>query len=349
LVESTAELTGPVVIVAGGCDINVEKLIAAYRPQFENAFRDFRGTVISGGTVAGISGLVGGLKDAYPGRITTVGYVPKYLPSGVILDNRYDKRVETKGTDFSPLQPLQNWIDILAAGIAPASVRLLGINGGNISAFEYRLAAALGARVGLLRGSEGKADELIKSRELGTLGLSLPDDPYTLRLFIGPAASISLPEDDRDRLGRYIHDRYRAEKQKQSKPHEPSMADWPALSEPLKESNRQQADNHQELLRAAGMKAEAAGEGECELIRFSPEEIERMAEIEHARWNVERLLGGTTYGPDRDDKKGIHPSLVSWADLPDDVREWDRRAVRDIPEVLKKVGLTIRRIAPGTA
>ena len=68
-----------------------------------------------------------------------------------------------------------------------------------------------------------------------------------------------------------------------------------------------------------------------------------MAEIEHIRWTVERLLDGWTLGPARDTEKKISPSLVSWAELPDDVKEWDRQAVRGIPEAMKKIGLTIRR------
>jgi hypothetical protein len=122
--------------------------VAAYGRLLHEAFRDFRGTVISGGTRAGISGVVGDLRETYPTKIQCFGYVPHVMPAAVDIDKRYSKVLETKGSDFSPLEPLQTWIDLFAAGISPARVKLLGINGGEIAAFEYRLAAALGAQVG---------------------------------------------------------------------------------------------------------------------------------------------------------------------------------------------------------
>jgi hypothetical protein len=61
------------------------------------------------------------------------------------------------GKDCSPLGAIQTWIDILAAGVRPGSVRVLGVNGGESAGLEYRLALALGATVGLLGDSGGAA------------------------------------------------------------------------------------------------------------------------------------------------------------------------------------------------
>lgn len=68
-----------------------------------------------------------------------------------------------------------------------------------------------------------------------------------------------------------------------------------------------------------------------------------MAEMEHARWNVERLLDGWKRGEKIDVLNKVSPHLVGWADLPEDVKEWDRKTVRKIPEYLAKVGLEVRR------
>lgn len=70
-----------------------------------------------------------------------------------------------------------------------------------------------------------------------------------------------------------------------------------------------------------------------------------MAEIEHARWNVERLLDGWKWGEKRDIVKKTSPYLVGWSELSNDVKEWDRQTVRKIPEFLAKVGLEVRRQA----
>ena len=38
-------------------------------------------------------------------------------------------------------------------------------------------------------------------------------------------------------------------------------------------------------------------------------------------------------------------NLVSWRELPENVKEWDRNTVRAIPEILARVGLEVRRQA----
>ena len=338
-------LTEPVVIVAGGCDLGVQARMASYGRLLTGAFRDFHGTVISGGTQAGISGLVGDLKDAYPEQLTLVGYVPRFMPAEVNLDTRYDAVIKTLGSDFSALEPLQNWIDLLAAGIKPDRVKLLGINGGEIAAFEYRLAAALGARVGLLRGSGREADALIESKELGTRCLVLPDDLHTVRLYLRQGLKSPLKEKEREHLGQAIHRRFLTTQQEQVKPPDPARADWPDLAEHLKESNRQQADHYQELLSAVGMMAVPVKGPAIKVIEFDQQDVEIMAEIEHGRFVLERLLGGWTLGP-RDTEKKMRPTLVPWVDLPEDEKEKDRQVVRGIPEMLKEIGLEIRRSTP---
>src|SRR6185503_3063747 len=104
-----------------------------------------RGTVICGGTKEGISGLVGELCFARRDRIHAVGYLPTSLPSDAHRDGEHygDLRYSTGKDGFSPAEPIQNWIDLLASGIDPKTVTLIGINGGDIAGFEYHLGAAL--------------------------------------------------------------------------------------------------------------------------------------------------------------------------------------------------------------
>ncbi len=81
-------------------------------------------------------------------------------------------------------------------------------------------------------------------------------------------------------------------------------------------------------------------------VTFTAEEVERMAEMEHGRWNVERLRDGWRHGKPRDDAKKLHDCLVSWAILPDGedgVRKYDRESVRKFPEILAKAGLEVTR------
>ncbi len=69
-----------------------------------------------------------------------------------------------------------------------------------------------------------------------------------------------------------------------------------------------------------------------------------MAKMEHARWIAERLLAGWTYAPGkRDFVNRTSPYIVPWEDLPEDVRDFDRQAVRKIPQLLAELGEKVYR------
>jgi hypothetical protein len=78
--------------------------------------------------------------------------------------------------------------------------------------------------------------------------------------------------------------------------------------------------------------------------QFTPGEVEIMAELEHARWNVERLLDGWKWGPIKDVAKKVSPYIIPWSALPEEMREVDREVVRDIPHLLAEVGIEIVRM-----
>jgi len=156
---------GPFVIVAGGCDPYIELNMETYRDLMHAAFADFEGVVISGGTKQGISGLVGEIAAKSKGRIHAIGYLPPQLPTDntATRDDRYGELRKTDSKRFfSPTEAVQVWLDLLATGVKPADVRLLGISGGLIAGLEYRFALAVGARVGLLKNSGREAERLIQ-------------------------------------------------------------------------------------------------------------------------------------------------------------------------------------------
>lgn len=71
-----------------------------------------------------------------------------------------------------------------------------------------------------------------------------------------------------------------------------------------------------------------------------------MAEMEHGRWNVERLRDGWRFGKPRDDSRQFHDCLVPWKDLPDGedgIKKYDRQSVRKFPDILAQAGLEVRR------
>lgn len=149
----------------------------------------------------------------------------------------------------------------------------------------------------------------------------------------------------REAIARAIHEGYRADQAGRKPPDDPALAPWDELPEHLRESNRQHADHIFEKLRAIGCAVDDAGDGGAEPFSFTKDETELMSEMEHDRWVAERRAGGWTLGETRDVLEKVTPHLVSWEELPEDIREWDREPVRRIPDLLAGVGLEIRRSA----
>jgi hypothetical protein len=176
--------TEPIVIVAGGCSVEVEAKIHEYKKLILDAFSEFKGTIISGGTTSGISGLVGEVQKEHPNIIRTVGYVPNAKID--CIDNCYNEIRFTISENFSFLEPLQYWIDIISSDIRAPDIKLLGVNGGRISAVEYRIAIALGARTGIIEDSGMEADKILLDKDWNTQPnlLRLPNNSKVVRSFL---------------------------------------------------------------------------------------------------------------------------------------------------------------------
>ena len=339
--SGAAPLRPPVLIVAGGTDPRLEEQLRGYASLLSAAVADFEGTILSGGSSQGVSGIVGDIGRASGGRIRTIGYLPGQIPADATPDPDYDELRRTGGSGFSPLEPIQDWVDLVASGIQPGEVRVLGVNGGRIAALEYRIALALGATVGVIADSGREAGRLLGDERWASSRLvRLPSDPETVRVFAGPAHAY-LPEPTRSILGQSIHERSRRERVPRPDI-DPALADWADLPGDFRESNLEQADHIGVKLRRIGCVA-VPDDVPGEPATFSTAEVEAMAEMEHGRWTAERLLAGWTLGESRDIVRRRSPYLVPWADLPDTIREIDRQAVRRIPDLLAGVGLSVRR------
>jgi hypothetical protein len=168
IAAAAGAVAGPVVVVVGGTSSRVEERMSHYGDALLEAFGRYEGTIISGGTTNGISHLAGDVGEHYARTIHTVGYIPQSPPEGVDFDTderRFHELRTTDGIDFTFLQPLQYWTDVIASGIDPSQVKVIGIGGGTISAVEYRIALGLGAQVGIITDSGRAADELLKDRD----------------------------------------------------------------------------------------------------------------------------------------------------------------------------------------
>jgi ppGpp synthetase/RelA/SpoT-type nucleotidyltranferase len=336
--QPSADIAGPVVVVAGGTDRSVEEQLSEYRERLLQAFDGYHGTIISGGTSSGVSGLVGDIGQRHAGHVRTIGYLPDCLPEGAEVDARYDEIRRTGGDKFSALEPLRYWADLLASGIEPSNVKLLGLNGGNVTAYEFRIALLVGALVGVIPESGRESDKLLADKVWLETGNVLPvlDDLHTMRVFIDSGAA-KIDAELRETIGRAIHSEHRREQ----------ITDWDKLESRLRESSRLQADHIWLKLRRIGCDTYRVTNRKVALMTFTDDEVETLAGMEHGRWNAERLFQGWTLGETTDYERKLSPYLVPWAKLPEDVREWDRQTVRRIPDYLAEVQLEIGRLDPG--
>jgi hypothetical protein len=120
-----------------------------------------------------------------------------------------------------------------------------------------------------------------------------------------------------------------------------NMRPWPKLRDTYKQANRGQARYAVQILEASGFGVREA-ESPVVFQEFSAAEIEKMAELEHGRWNVDRLRDGWRFGP-RDDQRKFHNCLVPWPELTDEIKKYDREAVAKFPAILAKAGLEVYR------
>lgn len=335
----------PVVILAGGTERAHQANVDNFRQVVVNALDGLAGTLISGGTCDGVAGLAGEVAQAQGartgGRLEVLGYIPRSLPPTQATDKNYTDLVASDGLTFGPAQALQYWTDLLAAGVRPQDVRVLGIDGGPIAAFEYRLALALGTPLGVLKPATRAAADLETDpdwRECTEL-IGLPNDTRSVQAFLQPPPS-SLTGLQLEAAAQKIHAAYLEEKHHRNP--DPAMQAWDRLGENFRHSSRMQAAAIVGSLQRAGFHVSAAGSA-VEPLQLTRKEIENLAEMEHGRWVVERLQQGWRYGEVRNVQQKRHPDLVAWDVLPDAVKQWDRSAVTNWTRLLADAGLAVTR------
>jgi len=349
-ISGDTEAKKRVLIIAGGAASMDAATLQKVRPCLEKALESFCGTVISGGTTVGIPGCVGELaaklKELGRKEFELVGYIPKHLPEDAPKDLRYDRFVVvSEDARFSPGQILRMWEDLQRAGTTPDRVIVLGLGGGNLTATEFHVALSLGASVAVVTGSGGAADAIIADPVWNGVPalLALPLDEASVQALVTSPTLAHAPN-ELLAMAQAFHSHFVRDNPGKLPD---NMRPWEKLSETYRTANLEQARLAVEILRAAGFDVRSAAGGTDAISSFAVEQfkknVERMAELEHGRWNIERLREGWRFGTTRDNAKKIHNCLVAWEKLPDDIREYDRNSIRAFPEILAKAGLEIFR------
>jgi hypothetical protein len=225
-------------------------------------------------------------------------------------------------------------------------VLCIGFGGGDVSLEEYYIALALGATVGIVPFKESDSAGLLAKDPIwfGTGNLCvLPIDTATIRALVVPSRS-TYDEGVLEKMAKSFHVNY--VKGNAGKLPD-TLKPWDKLKDTYRLANIEQAHYAVQILEACGFSLRPAADPANPVIfnNFTDDEIERMAQLEHGRWNAERLRDGWRRGP-RDDARKIHNCIVSWGELsdgPDGVKRFDRESVCQFPEILAMAGIEIYR------
>ncbi|MFZ9825544.1 MAG: RyR domain-containing protein, partial [Gemmataceae bacterium] len=125
----------------------------------------------------------------------------------------------------------------------------------------------------------------------------------------------------------------------------PAMKPWDMLEPSYKQSNRDQADHISVKIRSINCKIVPLMDANNNIeFAFSPMELEMLGKMEHSRWCANRRLEGYVYGSENDLIKKTSPYLVAWEELDEDIKSYDKNAVKIIPRILNEAGYCIQRI-----
>jgi hypothetical protein len=348
--EPTFKVDDRIVILSGGCAPEIESFMPSFRDALAEGVKGLSFALISGGTQMGISGVADSVAGQSTGRIRAIGYLPNPIFKVMTLAKQtgnYSKLYPSAGTDFTPLDPLQAWTDLVAAGVNPARVKLLAYAGKAISKFECAMALALGAKIGVVDNPNLPQDR--QFNDPAWIGhrnfLPLPLDAMTLQAF-ARIEDVELSDADRQRLepaAKQAHEDYA----KSATPKELSLQPWDKLDAALRLSNYHQVAYWEGVLKDFGfgvrkLTDEDAKHDPLDMIQTIGEEgIIKLAEMEHGRWNVERLSYGWRYAREKDIPKRLSPYLIPWRLVPLDIQKFDLDAIGGLPGKLRKVGLEL--------
>jgi len=153
-----------------------------------------------------------------------------------------------------------------------------------------------------------------------------------------------------ERLAQALHKSYLADRRRDGSfdPHKASHRDWEHLDEKFKNSNRDHAAGIFDRVDQFGYEIRPTDDWDIALMEFPPDEVEKMAVVEHDRWASSLTAAGWKFGKGFSLKRSRHFDLVPWEDLSEAERDKDREPVRELPQTLARFGFEIVRKPPSS-
>ena len=131
---------------------------------------------------------------------------------------------------------------------------------------------------------------------------------------------------------------------KQMERHPGKQLEYPNFSDlpdSLKYSNLRQAIGISKRLDLMGWEMRPQGSEGEPVNEISDDIVERLAAHEHEEWVRERLASDWTYDAIKNVQEKTSPYLVPYDQLSETVKDQDRNVIRNIPELLGRIGMAI--------
>lgn len=115
---------------------------------------------------------------------------------------------------------------------------------------------------------------------------------------------------------------------------------WHQLAEDAREQFLVQSQFLLSMLHIAGYNVANANDDD-KPHAFSPDVLDLLARLEHDRWSRERIDAGWRFAERTDVQNRRTPYLLPWSGMQEQIRQYDREAVRRLPDLLLKTGYAI--------
>ncbi|MCB9179053.1 MAG: hypothetical protein H6590_06485 [Flavobacteriales bacterium] len=267
------------------------------------------------------------------------------------LASRLENYIDVKGVSHRPDEPEGMHVARRAVVLRSLLLRAFGLKNGPDEPAHVPIAAdvlyAL-LNVPSLRGNTRSLQKLISACDPGSAGritrARMPS-VHTLDNYVDTDQFNTIMDtydaldDVYEALAEMTHEQWRA-MQDPTDP-KPANVPWADLPEEYRASNLDQAMDIIRKLEVMGYGYERLEGPAQEPLKFSNEQVETMARLEHDRWMKEKFAAGWVYGPERDNALRIHPMLRPYDTLGEPEKEMDREPIRSIPGWLREVGFRV--------
>lgn len=223
-------------------------------------------------------------------------------------------------------------------GVEPGAVRVLALPDDPTIWPLVHVFRALGVPVAWLppavRDEEAAPERMLLGGASGVV--ELPADRATVRAYLRPSRWSGSAE-QRTRVAAALHDAYVQRLAADRPASDPALRPFDQLAPALQDSNRDIVDDIPTKLAIAGLRLCPEPDAAWPVPWPPDDKRDLLAEMEHGRYNAERLLRGWRSGS-RDTGRFLSPHLIPWVGLSEGYRAYDHAIIADLPAVLKEAG-----------